>query len=125
MSRLATASSEARVLKAEGEEAESQVARLREELAGKESHLVESAEEARRLREELAASEARREGAKAELTQLQQAMDTGAADFVTLEARYREVESTCERLRAGVERTEMEMSEVCVSVLFLRVCFLW
>ena len=113
-SRLAAASSEAQVLKAHGEETEGRVARLTEELGSNEARLAESAEEARRLREELATSEAQRDAVGVELADVQRAMDTGAADFVTLESRLCESESTCERLRAGVERTEMEMSEVCV-----------
>lgn len=114
--RLATASSEARVLKASGEDAEAKIARLGEELGGKESRLAGSVAEAGRLREELASSEAQRDAARVELAEVQSAMDTGAADFVTLESKLCEAESTCERLRAGVEITEMEMSEVCVCV---------
>ncbi len=50
-------------------------------------------------------------------------MDTGAADFVALEAKLCETEATCERLRAGVQSTEMEMAEVCVCVcVYVCVC---
>lgn len=115
-SRLATASSEAQVLRASGEDARAQIERLREELDGKESRLAEAAAEEGRLREELAASESRKVAVEADLADLQAAMDTGAADFVALEAKLCEAEATCERLRSGVQSTEMEMAEVCVCV---------
>ncbi|CAM9430510.1 unnamed protein product [Ectocarpus sp. 6 AP-2014] len=108
---FATASSEARVLKASGADVNAEVSRLRAELEGKESRLAECAAREQGLREYLASSEGLRGEAKAELAAAQKALNTGAGDFVALERRLCEAEMTCERLRSGVEATELEMSE--------------
>ncbi|CBJ48731.1 hypothetical protein Esi_0046_0128 [Ectocarpus siliculosus] len=108
---FATASSEARVLKASGADVNAEVSRLRAELEGKESRLAECAAREKGLSEYLASSEGLRGEAKAELAAAQKALNTGAEDFVALERRLCEAEMTCERLRSGVEATELEMSE--------------
>lgn len=110
------ASSEARVLKTSGADVNAEVSRLRAELEGKESRLAECAAREEDLRKDLASSEGLRGEARAELAAAQAALNTGAEDFVALERRLCEAELTCERLRSGVETTEMEMSEVCVQV---------
>ena len=42
---------------------------------------------------------------------------------MALEGKLCEAEAACERLRSGVQKTEMEMSEVCVKK-WVPVCFL-
>lgn len=122
--RFATASAEARVLKASGADVNAEVSRLQAELEGKESRLADCAEREEDLRGDLASSEGLRGAARAELAAAQAALNTGAEDFVALERRLCEAELTCERLRSGVETTEMEMSEVRVFFSILYGCFL-
>ncbi|CAN0414959.1 unnamed protein product, partial [Ectocarpus sp. 12 AP-2014] len=74
---FATASSEARVLKASGADVNAEVSRLRAELEGKESRLAECAAREDDLREDLASSEGLRGAAKVELAAAQKALNTG------------------------------------------------
>ncbi|CAM9751345.1 unnamed protein product, partial [Ectocarpus fasciculatus] len=110
-----TISAEARVLKASGADVNAEVSRLQAELEGKESRLADCAKREEGLRGDLASSEGLRGAARFELAAAQAALNTGAEDFVALERRLCEAELTCERLRSGVETTEMEMSEARLS----------